>query len=227
MKTPNLSIVVPVYNEDEALTELVSRCLAAAEETGWSFEILLVNDGSDDNTEAMANTLTDGRVRWIHLPANRGQFQATVHGLAQATGDWITVLDGDLQDPPETVMDLVGEAKRTPEVDAIFAVKAHRSDPIWMRSGAKLYHAAMGVLGRPLPRGAGSFCIMQKHIAQTVSQLHHAHLNLAVAVSCACQSWTTVPYRKEGREHGRSRVGPIGLGAEALGSLWYVARPHR
>jgi glycosyltransferase involved in cell wall biosynthesis len=224
---PNLSIVVPVYNEADVLPELVTRCLAAAEDTGWPFELLLVNDGSDDQTEAIAETLTDGRLRWLHLPSNCGQFQATVRGLAEATGNWLAVLDGDLQDPPETVVDLVDRARHTPEVDAIFAVKTHRSDPVWMRTGAKMYHAAMRVLGHPLPRGAGSYCLMQKHVAQAVSQIPCAHLNLAVAVSCASDSWSTVDYGKESRVHGRSRVGLKGLGAEALGSLSYAFRPHR
>jgi dolichol-phosphate mannosyltransferase len=144
--------------------------------------------------------------------------------LRAAKGDSVAVLDGDLQDPPECLTDLISRLNTSPPVDVVFAVKQGRTDPIWLKTGSHLYHLALRGMGRSLPSGAGSYCVMRHPIAETVSQLQNTHLNLAIAVAVQRPVWATLPYAKAARHDGRSRVGALGLVAEAMGSLCYAAR---
>jgi len=220
MSPPRFSIVVPVYNEAAVLRELIERCMATGQGLGDPFELIVVNDGSTDSTGEIARSLSQDGLEVLDLARNGGQFQATVQGVRAATGVWVAVLDGDLQDPPETLAALVKRAHNGPPVEVVFAIKERRTDPLWMRLGSWLYHQVQRATGTPLPRGAGSFCLMNRRLADQVGALRWSHLNLSVALARLSRSWTTVPYAKAARREGQSRVGLWGLIAEALGSWW-------
>lgn len=215
-------MVVPVFNEERALEELIARCLRASREAAASFELVLVDDGSTDGTpHLLAAHATNPNVRPVRLEPNAGQFRATLHGLQRATGDLIVVLDGDLQDPPEEIPRLVQALRGAPaDVTVAYAVKADRDDPPWLRLGAALYHLLQTGLGRgAVPTGAGSYCVMRRAVAGRVASLTVRRANLAAALAAVGVVAITVPYRKQGRYDGRSRVGFVGLVREALGSL--------
>src|SRR3984957_16585680 len=95
-----LSIVAPVYNEEELVEEFVSRTTAAV--AGLHFELVLVNDGSADRTPELLDRIAaaDPRVRVIHLSRNFGHQAALTAGLEHAVGDVVAMIDADLQDPP-------------------------------------------------------------------------------------------------------------------------------
>ena len=217
MSSPALSVVVPVYNEAGVVCELTRRLLAVAEGLGQSVEVIVVNDASTDATA----TLLAGSVglRVLNLEANVGQFRATCAGLAAATGERVAVLDGDLQDPPESLPELVAALG---DGELAFAVKTQREDPLWFLIGRAGYRA-LAALGRGTPpSGAGSYCVMQASLAKRIAASPYSAANLSsVAVSFARSRgpWPTVGYAKAARYDGRSRVGLSGLVAEALGSL--------
>src|ERR1700735_486385 len=102
-----LSVVAPVYNE-ELVESFVKRACAAVAD--YTFELVLVNDGSADSTPVLLDRLAaeDPRVRVIHLSRNFGHQAALTAGLEHARGDVVAMLDADLQDPPERIPDLVG-----------------------------------------------------------------------------------------------------------------------
>ena len=91
-----LSVVVPVFNEAKILDELVTRCLRASREADARFELVLVDDGSTDDTpQVLAALASDASLRVVRLARNAGQFRATQEGLRQARGALVAVLDGD------------------------------------------------------------------------------------------------------------------------------------
>jgi glycosyltransferase involved in cell wall biosynthesis len=125
LRTPRLlSIVAPVYDEQELVEEFVARACAAAAD--YKFELVIVNDGSSDATPALLDRIAerDPRVRVIHLSRNFGHQAALTAGLEHAVGDVVAMIDADLQDPPELIPDMV--ARWSQGADVVYAVRKQR-----------------------------------------------------------------------------------------------------
>lgn len=226
MEPPTLSVVAPVYNEARILSEFVARCTRAAEQCGRPFELVLVDDASTDATpELLATLRRDERVRSLRLASNAGQFRATQAGLRAARGDWVVVLDADLQDPPEHIPRLVDAlAAADTSVSAVLAVKSHRDDPLPFMVGQFLFHRLQQLLSRVVvPSGAGTYCVMRQPVARRVARAQCPRANLAAVVAVAVRALggelDTLAYEKGARYDRRGHVGWLGLIAEALDSL--------
>lgn len=226
MAPPTLSIVAPVYNEARILSEFVGRCTRAAEQVDVPFELVIVDDASTDDTPAvLADLARDTRVRPCRGHANVGQFRATQAGLHAARGELVVVIDGDLQDPPEHIPRLVEALSAAPPaVMAVLAVKARRDDPAAFMVGQFVFHRLQHAFSRvAVPRGAGSYCVMRRTLAQRVARVALAHTNMAAVVAVAARAvggeLATAPYDKGPRYDRSTRVGWQGLAAEALESL--------
>ena len=102
-----LSVVAPVYNEEELVEQFVARACAAVAD--YTFELVLVNDGSSDRTPELLDRIAaaDPRVRVIHLSRNFGHQAALTAGLEHAVGDVVAMIDADLQDPPELIPEMI------------------------------------------------------------------------------------------------------------------------
>ena len=125
LRTPTLlSVVAPVYDEEELVEEFVSRATAAVAD--YEFELVLVNDGSSDSTPAILDRIAaaDPRVRVIHLSRNFGHQAALTAGLEHAAGDVVAMIDADLQDPPELIPEMV--AQWSQGADVVYAVRRQR-----------------------------------------------------------------------------------------------------
>lgn len=222
-----LSIVAPVYNEARILPELVRRCVAAGAACGVPFEVVLADDASTDDSAAVLASLAaaDARLRPIRLERNAGQFGATQAGLRAARGAQVLVLDGDLQDPPEHIPQLVAAlAAAGPDVAAVFAVKTRRDDPQLFMLGQALFHALQRWLSAvAVPPGAGSYCLMRAAVARRVATAPLRHANLSAVVALVAHAGggrlDVVPYEKQARYDEQTRVGWRGLVAEAVESL--------
>jgi glycosyltransferase involved in cell wall biosynthesis len=239
MSGVQLSVVVPVYNESKVVEELVARCMKSAQQavaagTG-SFELILVDDGSQDETPRKVRGLAaDPRLHCLRLDRNTGQYRATLSGLNAATGRWIVVLDGDMQDPPELIPELFTAAGADERVGCVFAVKQARKEAAWFRIGQFVFHFVQSTLGGVSPpRGAGSCCIMSREVARGVVSVSLRHANLAAVAARVLHRMSarhsTLLYEKGRRYDQISRVGCWGLVREALGSflvsgaLWRLA----
>ncbi|MGM0574809.1 MAG: glycosyltransferase [Myxococcota bacterium] len=217
------SVVAPVFDEEAVVAELARRCLDAAERIGVPHEVIVVDDASRDGTaetlEAAARREGWGeRLRLLRLPSNRGQAGATRAGLAAARGDWIAVLDGDLQDPPEVLTDL-WEARGDDGADVVFAVKTGRAERGLLRVGLAAFHGLQRALGSDTPPGAGSYCLLRRAVARRVAEVDAGHANLSAVLGAMARPYATVPYDKQGRYDEASRVGLAGLACEGLVSL--------
>ncbi len=135
---PDLSVVIPVYNEKENLPELIDRCLAACRKTGRSFEIILVDDGSRDGSRDLILQAADrhAEVAGVILNRNYGQHAAVFAGLEQSKGRIVVTLDADLQNPPEEIPRLVAEMDRG--VDVVGTVRENRQDSLFRRTASAL-----------------------------------------------------------------------------------------
>ncbi|MCD6038960.1 MAG: arnC [Gammaproteobacteria bacterium] len=139
MIKPYLSVVVPVYNEADNLENLYSRLISVLDKYGKSYEIILINDGSRDTTEAILNDLYQRRpdhIRVVHFNGNFGQHMAIIAGFERVRGDIIITLDADLQNPPEEIPKLV-EAIETGH-DYVGSIRKNRQDTWFRRQASRL-----------------------------------------------------------------------------------------
>ena len=132
---PKLSVVVPVYNEEQVLPTLFARLYPALDQLGISYECVFVNDGSKDRSAALLREQFQRRpreTRVVLFHANFGQHSAVMAGLSYARGDYIVTLDADLQNPPEEIHQLV--QKLDQGYDYVGTIRQKRQDKLWRRS---------------------------------------------------------------------------------------------
>ena len=129
-----ISIVIPVFNEEENLEELLERCLRTCIAMNRDFEIILVDDGSSDESRNMITKAAEqnpGRIVGLLLNRNYGQHSAIMAGFAETRGDVVITLDADLQNPPEEIQKLVKKADEG--FDVVGTVRMHRRDTLFRR----------------------------------------------------------------------------------------------
>lgn len=140
MHKPHISVVTPVYGCGGCLGQLHARLEATLTTISSDYEIIMVNDGSPDDSWETIKTLVrkDNRVKGVNLSRNYGQHQAITAGLDFARGDWVVVMDCDLQDQPEEIVKLYNEALGG--ADIVFGRRNRRKDPLLKRLGSKLFY---------------------------------------------------------------------------------------
>ena len=219
-----VSVVAPVYNEATVVEELVRRIHAACATLEEPFEIIIADDCSTDETpQLLAKLGSDtalSELRHERLPENSGQWGATSYGMRKARGEVVVTIDGDLQDPPETIADMVRALRADPELDAVFACKTRRDDPAWFIAGMIVFRFIQDSLSPvALPAGAGAYVAMRRDVARRAAAAPYRMVNLAPVLCSLGVRSGSVPYEKLARYDNESRVGPVGLLQEAVGSL--------
>ena len=133
--TDTISIVIPVYNSEDVLEELAQQMAFALGEA--PYELILVNDQSKDNSWNVIKSLTakDKRLKGVNLRKNSGQDNAIMAGLGQAKGDWMVIMDDDLQHSPHDIPVLIEEAK-SKEADICYADFRRKKQALWKNMGS-------------------------------------------------------------------------------------------
>ncbi|HVE74994.1 MAG TPA: glycosyltransferase family 2 protein [Mycobacteriales bacterium] len=169
-----LSVVLPVFNEQDVLPLLVERLRPVLTGLAEDYEVLFVDDGSSDATPRVLSALAADwpQCRVVRLARNAGHQVALTAGLDRAGGDWVVTMDADLQDPPEVIPEMLATA-RAQGVDVIYAARPdRRSDSILKRSTAGLYYGLVErVTGVDLPRHAGDFRLLSARVVATLRGL--------------------------------------------------------
>ena len=166
MRRPALSVVVPCYNEALNLPVLHGRVTAAAQAAvGEDYEIVLINDGSRDDSWAVMRALAarDPRLVAVNLSRNHGHQLALTAGLDLCAGEQILILDADLQDPPELLSDM-RRAMRDEEADVVYAVRRKREgETLFKLATAALFYRLLDrVTDTPIPLDTGDFRLMSR-----------------------------------------------------------------
>jgi len=136
---PKLSVVIPVFNEEKNLAELMDRCIDTCIGINREFEIILVDDGSSDGSRDLIRrgaAQNPGRVIGLFLNRNYGQHSAIMAGFAEAKGDIVVTLDADLQNPPEEIPKLVAKAEEG--FDVVGTVRMSRRDTFFRRAASHM-----------------------------------------------------------------------------------------
>ncbi|PZU44072.1 MAG: glycosyltransferase [Arsenicicoccus sp.] len=205
---PALSVVVPVYDEQEVLPLFVQRLRPVVDGLGIDYEVLVVDDGSIDATPVVLQRerRTWPQLRVVRLRANAGHQAAISAGLERARGELVVTIDADLQDPPELIADMVRLA-REESLDVVYAARGDRSsDTRFKRVTASGYYDTMRRLGADHgPTHAGDFRLMSRATVDAVTALPEHHRVLRLVVPSLGFPAGVLTYRRDERAAGTSK----------------------
>jgi len=204
---PDLSILVPMHNESDALRPFFERIDPVLAGLGLSCEILCVDDGSTDDTRARlrARQGTDPRLRLVVLSRNFGKEAALTAGLDHARGRAVVVIDADLQDPPELIADFVARWREGYEV--VYGVRtSRRSDTRAKRITAQLFYRFFTFMAeRGIPADTGDFRLMDRRVVEALRRLPERSRFMKGLFAWVGFHQTAVPFRRAERESGDSK----------------------
>ena len=184
-----VSVVIPVFNEELVLHEFYPRLKKEAENWDKSYELLFVDDGSTDNSFELICKWKkiDSNIRVIKFTRNFGQQAAVLAGFRQSRGDIVVQIDSDLQNPPEEIKRLLGAF--TDEVDLVVTVPRKRRDSSLRVLGSKVLHSlAQALFGSRFKLNLSSFRAMRRSVIEKIDQCQDRYRYMAVLMS-----WMAVP----------------------------------
>lgn len=164
-----VSIVIPVYNSAQSISELISRLVATLEGRGLSFEIILVDDCSGDDSRAVIRALAarDDRIILITLDHNAGQQAAIKTGMGRSRGRWVITIDDDLEQQPEDIPVLLAEIKKG--FDVVYGIPDRAGYPFYRQSGSHLVDLFFTlILKKPKNIRVGSFRVLNREIVERI-----------------------------------------------------------
>ncbi len=203
-----LSVVIPMYNEEDVLPLLVARLRPILDGLGTAYEVIGVDDGSTDLTAAVLQRYHREwpHLRVIRLRANSGHQAAISAGLATARGDYIVTLDADLQDPPEIIPEMLAKAKDE-GLDVIYGVRNDRStDSAFKRLTARVFYATIRKLsGTAAQSDAGDYRLMSRATVDAINDLPEDNRVLRFIVPALGFPSDSVEYKRDERAAGTSK----------------------
>ena len=214
---PALSVVIPVFNEERNLTELLHRCLNTCKTLGQSYEIILVDDGSSDDSPkiiAEAARQSSGRIVGVLLNRNYGQHAAVMAGLAESQGDIVATLDADLQNPPEEIPKLF--RKMAEGYDVVGTVRTPRQDPLFRRLASRIINQAARRATGMLMHDYG--CMLRaysRHVVDAMLQCHERSTFIPILANSFARRATEIEVHHAERSNGDSKY-----------SLWRLVSLH-
>lgn len=208
----DLSVVVPMFDEEAVLPLLVERLRPVADAWGVTYEILCVDDGSTDLTPVLLQRVRREwpQVRVVRLRANAGHQAAISAGLARARGRWVVTIDADLQDPPEVIGEMLAVA-RGQGVDVVYGVRSDRStDTAFKRLSARAFYRSIRALSDVDARvDAGDFRLMSRATVDAVNALPEHGRVLRLVVPALGFPSASLGYTRAARAAGDSKY-PLG-----------------
>jgi len=169
---PHLSVVIPVYRAENCLDELYQRLKRALETITPSFEMLLVEDCGGDGSWGIIEQLAarDTRVKGIQFSRNFGQHYGITAGLDHCEGDWVVIMDCDLQDRPEEIPRLYAKAQEG--YDVVLARRGKRQDPLFKRCSSWLFYKLFSYLADiEYDAQTGNFRIMSRKVVDSFRRM--------------------------------------------------------
>ncbi|HAU1781513.1 TPA: glycosyltransferase [Legionella pneumophila] len=201
-----ISCVVPVFNEEVLIAEFIAALDKTLKSITYPYEILLIDDGSQDNTFAIIQTLRkEYSLRCIRFSRNFGKEKALSAGLDHARGDAVILLDSDFQHPLELLSEFI--AKWEDGYDMVYAVRQNRSDESWLkRVCAKIFYHLTSKINRiNIPANAGDFRLLDRKIVNALQTLPERNRFMKGLYSWVGFKQIAVPFNVHPRKSGSSQ----------------------
>lgn len=205
MKT--LSIVVPVFNEEEVITESYKRLKEVMDKLNKSYEIIFINDGCRDKTPVIIEEICkrDKNIKLVNFSRNFGHQIAISAGMDKAEGEAIVVIDADLQDPPEIIPLMVDKWKEGYEV--VYGKRSKRKgETIFKKLTAALFYRFISAMTPfHIPLDVGDFRLIDRKVCNIMKNIHEKNRFIRGLVSWTGFSQTAVEYIREERFAGKTK----------------------
>jgi dolichol-phosphate mannosyltransferase len=203
-----LSVIVPMYNEEEVLPAFAARLRPVLDSLGVHYEVVAVDDGSRDRTALVLEEIrrTWPELRIVRLRRNSGHQAALTAGMYRARGEYVVSIDADLQDPPEAIVDMLHLAERD-NLDIVYGVRSDRTvdTPLKRWTAGLYYRLIRRLVGNSVPSQAGDFRLLSRAVIDVLRDLPE-HL----PVHRLLVPWTGFPsaevrYQRQRRAAGRTK----------------------
>ncbi len=200
MESPQVSIVIPLYNEEKSFGRLVERVTALLDSTPLRVQVVIVNDGSRDNTPLLMQMQSekDNRFRSVFLSRNHGHQLAVSAGMFYASGsEAVMIIDGDLQDPPELLSAFYEKIKEG--YDVVYAIRKSRKESFILKMAYWAYYRLQRMVSNfNIPIDSGDFCMMTKRVRDIMVSMPEESRYLR-----GLRSW--IGFRQFGYEYDRDK----------------------
>lgn len=175
-----LSIVVPVFNEEDGIDAVLPAIIDAIRTWANGWEVVAVNDGSSDSTlpRLLDWHRRDPRIKVVDLTRNFGHQKALLAGLQYARGEFVAIIDGDLQDPPSLILPMISSLQQS-NADVVYGVRKKRKEGLAKVAAYWIaYRVLRATLDIELPLDAGDFCVMKRCVVDAILRMPEQSLFL-------------------------------------------------
>jgi len=175
-----LSIVVPVFNEEDGIDVVLPAIIDAIRTWTHGWEVIVVNDGSSDSTlpRLLDWNRREPRIKVVDLTRNFGHQKALLAGLEHARGEFVAIIDGDLQDPPSLILPMISSLQQS-NADVVYGVRKNRKEGLAKVTAYWIaYRVLRATLDIELPLDAGDFCVMKRCVVAAILRMPEQSLFL-------------------------------------------------
>jgi len=202
-----LSVIAPIYNEEESLPEFYRRVSAVLERVDPAWEMILVDDGSSDGSTNQILELAqrDARVVPVIFARNFGHQIAVTAGMDYARGEAVVVIDADLQDPPELILDMMTKWREGYEV--VYAVREERAGESWFKlaTASLFYRLIYRITDVDIPMDTGDFRLLDRQVIDVMGSMRERHRFLRGMSAWIGFRQVGVPYKRAARFAGETK----------------------
>lgn len=202
-----LSVVIPMYNEEEVIETTYRRLTEALEPIGETYELIFVNDGSRDSTAKIVRRLgeQDARVKMVDFSRNFGHQIAVTAGMDHASGRTVVLIDADLQDPPELIPEMI--ARWREGYDVVYGRRIARRGESWFKklTAAAFYRLLRSMTSVSIPVDTGDFRLMDRKVCDALGSMREQSRFIRGMVSWAGFRQTSVEYVRDERFAGETK----------------------
>ncbi|AFZ27060.1 glycosyl transferase [Cylindrospermum stagnale PCC 7417] len=217
MTKPIYSLVIPIYNEEENITEMYRRLINVIEQVDGEVELILIDDGSRDRSLSMIRELhhRDSRVRYLSFARNFGHQIAVTAGLNFVQGQSIIVMDADLQDPPELILTMIEKWQQGYQV--VYAQRLSRKKETWLkRFTAYAFYRILRRLAKvDIPADTGDFCLMDRQVVDVLNAMPERNRYIRGLRAWVGFRQTAIPFERDPRFAGKVKY--------TFGKSWALA----
>tara|TARA_B100000686_G_C16714515_1_gene931188 strand:- start:209 stop:1165 length:957 start_codon:yes stop_codon:yes gene_type:complete len=217
----NISIVIPSYNEHPNISEVYNRSLKVIKKLNIKkYELIFIDNGSTDKSLELLKKINseDKFVKIISFSRNFGYQSAIAVGLKYSENDYVCVMDGDLQDPPEIIIKFV--EKILEGYDVVYGIRSKRKTTFLNKIFYNLFYEIYSKLSEiDVPKKAGDFCLMKKKVVKTLNSLGEKNLFMRGLRSWVGFKQTGIEYERDRRYGGKTKFSFFGASALALDGI--------
>lgn len=229
-KNMMLSVVAPMYNEEEVIGAFIQATLDVLSKNFLNYELILVDDGSKDDTVAVCSAYMQGnsKLRLISFSRNYGHEIASTAGLEHALGDYVVLMDSDLQHPPKIIPDMV--EKSLDGYDVVCALRSNRNDESWLkRTTARwFYKISCKMTGFELDSDTGNFRLLNRKVVDSLNKMKESNRHLIMMFAYLGYKTANISFHCPERAAGKSKYNTRKLIALSLDSIiGFSSRPLR